>query len=143
MKIKSTLIILFSICLVQLSLGQHNLKIEKSENSRLIKILNNAELIEASRETYLSVRIYKIDQGSGSAGYESSEVSHKLLIAVSEWDEEPNQNLFEIGPFYNPKFIQWTNINEYELEFEVEYGIYDDRKILKLKVDINELKLEK
>ncbi len=143
MKIKSTLFIIFTICFVQISCGQNKLKIEKSKNSRLIKVLNNSELIGENRENYLSVRIYTIDNGSGSAGFESCEVTHNLLIAVSEFDEEPNQNLFEIGPFYNPKFIKWTKIKEYEREFEVEYGIYDNRKTVKLKVNINELKLKK
>ncbi|MBN4082971.1 hypothetical protein JYT50_01150 [bacterium AH-315-A23] len=143
MKIKSTLFIIFTICFVQISCGQGKLKIEKSENSRLIKVLNNSELIGENRENYLSVRIYIIDNGRGSAGFESCEVSYNLLISVSEFDEEPNQNLFEIGPFYNPKFIKWTKIKEYEREFEVEYGIYNNRKTVKLKVNINELKLKK
>ena len=143
MKIKLTLIIIFTICFIQISFGQNELKIEKSEDSRLIKVLNNSELIGENRENYLSVKIYTIDNGTGSAGFESSEVSHNLLIAVSEFDEEPNQSLFEIGPFYNPKFMKWTYVKEYEKKFEVEYGVYKNRKIVKLKININELKMEK
>ena len=142
MRIKSTLIIILTICFIQISFAQNELKVDKSENSRLIKVLNSSELIGENRENYLSVRIYKIDNGSGSAGFPSSEVSHNLLIAVSEFDEEPNQNLFEIGPFYNPKFMKWTNEMEYQREFEIEYGAYDERKLLKLKVNINELEME-
>jgi len=143
MRIKSTLIIILTICFIQISFAQNELKVDKSENSRLIKVLNSSELIGENRENYLSVRIYKIDNGSASAGFPSSEVSHNLLIAVSEFDEEPNQSLFEIGPFYNPKFIKWTEKEEYEKEFTVEYGIYDNRKTIKLKININELKMEK
>lgn len=121
MKIKSTFCLLFIFCSLQITFGQDKLKIEKSDNSRLTKVLNNSELIGENRENYLSVRIYTIDNGTGSAGFESCEVSHNLLIAVSEFDEEPNQNLFEIGPFYNPKFIKWTDIKEYEREFTIEY----------------------
>ena len=144
MNIKSTLIIILTICSLQISFGQNELKIEKSKNDRLIKVLNNSELIGENRENYLSVRIYKIDNGSGSAGIpEGHEVSHNLLIAVSEFDEEPNQNLFEIRPFYNPKFMKWTDKKEYEKIFEIEYGIYNKRKTVKLKININELTLEK
>ena len=144
MNIKSTLIIILTICSIQISFGQNELKIAKSKNDRLIKVLNNSELIGENRENYLSVRIYKIDNGSGSAGIpEGHEVSHNLLIAVSEFDEEPNQNLFEIGPFYNPKFMKWTDKEEYEKIFEIEYGIYNNRKSVKLKININELTLEK
>jgi hypothetical protein len=99
MKIKSTFLLIFTICFIQVTFGQNELKIEKSENAKLIKVLNNSELIGENRENYLSVRIYKIDNGSGSAGIpEGHEVSHNLLIAVSEFDEKPNQNIFEIGP---------------------------------------------
>jgi|TARA_B110000196_G_scaffold51340_1_gene42156 hypothetical protein len=143
MDIKSTVILVLTICLIQLSFGQNELKIIKSENSQLIKVLNNSNLIGENGENYLSVRIYKIDNGTGSAGFESSEVSHNLLIAVSEFDEEPNQSLFEIGAFYNPKLIKWNGETKYENQFEIEYGIYNNRKTVKLKININELKMEK
>lgn len=140
MKIKSTLMFILSICFVNLSCGQEKVKIIKSDNNRLIKVLNNSELIGENRENNLSVRIYKIDNGSGSAGIEEGhEVSHNLLIAVSEFDEQPNQNLFEIGPFYNPKFVKMTVNEDYQKEFDIEYGAFGNRKSVKLKVNINEL----
>ncbi|PIB38285.1 hypothetical protein [Maribacter sp. 4G9] len=143
MKIKSTLIVIFTICLVQISWGQDKLKIAKSENSQLIKILNNSELIGENGENNLRVRIYKIDNGSGSAGIsEGHKASHNLLIAVSEYDEQPLQNLFEIGPFYNPKFKKWTGIKEAKKEFEIQYGAESKRESIKLNVNINELKME-
>jgi len=143
MKIKSTLFFLLAIFLVQTSCGQDKLKIEKSENSRLIEVLNNSELIGENRANNLSIRIYKIDNGSGSAGIaEGHEVSHNILIAVSEFDEEPNQNLFEIGPFYNPKFVKWIGEKEYQKEFEIEYGDHENRKSIILNVNIDEIKIE-
>ena len=59
---------------------------------------------------------------------------------VSEFDANPNQGVFEIGPFIN-----WTELQEYEKEFEVEieYGVYDKRESLKLGININELKIIK
>ena len=69
-------------------------------------------------------------------------MSHNLLIAVSEHDEEPNQNLFEIGPFFNPKLVEWTNNMENQRSFVIEHGVYDKRKSVNLQVSINELKME-
>ena len=140
MKIK--LVLLFTVCLVQISCGQEKLSIEKSKNSRLIKVLNTAELIAENSESYLSVIIYKINNGTGSARFPSSEVSHNLLIAVSEFDEEPKQNLFEIGAFYNPTFLKWNGEKEYQKEFEIMYGALDNKMSLKLHIDINELKID-
>ena len=143
MKIHPIFFIIVSLCFSKSSLAQEILKIEKLEDARLVKILNNAKLIGENSEKYLSVRIFTIDNGSGSAGFESCEVSHNLLIAVSEFDEEPNQSLFEIGPFYNPKVVKWSIINKSEKEIEIEYGSYDNQKKVKLKVDINNLKILK
>ncbi|ALM06402.1 hypothetical protein SB49_00160 [Sediminicola sp. YIK13] len=142
MKIRPTLLILFAICLINSTYGQKELKISKSDNNRLINVLNNSQLISENSEEWLSVKIYIIDNGTGSAGFPNSEVTYNLLVAVSEFDEEPNQNLFEIGPFYDPHFITWTNDKEYQKEFEIEYGEYDNRKSLRLKVNINELDIE-
>ena len=142
-KMKSILILLFILFLVQTSCGQDKLKIERSANSRLIKVLNNSELIGENRANNLSIRIYKIDNGSGSAGIaEGHEVSHNLLIAVSEFDEEPKQNLFEIGPFYNAKFVKWIGEKEYQKEFEIEYGDLENRKSIILNVNIDKVKME-
>jgi len=105
LKSKTLLLLLFTLCFSQISFGQiGQLKIKKSDNSLLIG---------ENRDNYLSIIIYTIDNPSGSSGFEEGhEISYNLLVAVSEFDEEPNQNLFDIGDFYNPKFIKWTKIKE-------------------------------
>jgi hypothetical protein len=143
MKIKLSVIITLLALLTNVTYGQDNLKIERSQNTLLIEVLNNSELISENNEIWLSVRVYQISNGAGSAGFNSGEVSHNILIAVSEFDIAPKQNLFEIGPFFNPKFINWYGKTEYEKEFEIEYGIYDDRKTIRLKININEMTIEK
>jgi hypothetical protein len=67
---KSSLIILFTICLVHISCEQNKLKIEESENYTLIKALNNSELIGENKVDYLLVKIYKIDEGTGVWDYQ-------------------------------------------------------------------------
>lgn len=121
--------------------GQPDFKIQKSGNERLIKALNNAEQIAKNNENYLSVRVYKLDNGPGSAESESCEVSHNILVAVSEFDTAPMQNVFEIGPFINPEFLSWSEVKEYERSFVIEYGDYDNRKKTGLRVNIDNLKV--
>ena len=142
MKINLVLLFLFTICVVTASFAQNEVKISKLDNLRLIKVLNSSELIAENIKQGLSVKVYRVNNGTGSAGFPNSEVSHNILIAVSEMDEEPDQNLFEIGPFYNPEFIKWTGGKESQKEFEIEYGVYQSRKSIKLKINIDELKLE-
>lgn len=143
MKIKLILSFLCTLCLVKTTCGQSDIEISQSDNLRLVQVLNNSDLIVENRENWISVRIYTIDNGSGSAGFESGEVSHNLFIAVSEFDEYPNQNVFEIGPFINPMFAKWTELKNHEKEFEVEYGAFDQRSKMTLTININELKIKK
>lgn len=143
MRYKSTIVLIITVFFVQTMYGQYDLKISNLNDSKLVRVLNNSQLIAENRENYLSVRVYKMDNGSGSAGFpEGHEVSHNLLVAVSEYDEQPVQNLFEIGPFFNPKFVKWLEVKKYQKEFEIEYGVFDSRKSVKLIVNINELKME-
>jgi hypothetical protein len=143
MKLKLTFPLLFILLFSLSTIGQNKIEIVKLDDVRLTKVLNNSKLIAENRQDYLSVRIYKMDNGSGSAGFENSEVSHNLLIAVSEFDENPEQSLFEIGPFINPKFVDWTDIKKQERDFTFEHGTLEKRKLIKLRVNISDLKLLK
>jgi hypothetical protein len=125
--------------LPQLLLSQSNFRIGTSDNDRLVKALNNIKQVAENKETYLSVRVYILDNGIGSAGNPSSEVSHDVLVAVSEFDDAPMQNLFEIGPFINPKFIKWVEVNQYNKSFEIEHGNFHERKRIKFKAHIDEI----
>ena len=139
---KKLFLFFLMFCFVNQSFAQKELKVTKLKNNKLIKVLNNSELISQNRNEYIAVKIYKFDNGTASAGFSNSEVSHNLLIAISEFDENPNQNLFEIGSFYNPKFIKWLSIKEDQKTFKIEYGTNKNRKHVIIKVNINELKVE-
>jgi hypothetical protein len=122
--------------------SQSDFEIKTSENDRLIKTLNSAVQIAEHRENYLSVKVFILDNGPGSGNSPSCEVSHNVLIAVSEFETAPRQNAFDIGPFINPEFISWSEISEYNKSFEMEYGDFDERKKIVLNVDIKNLKIK-
>ena len=123
------------------SFAQYGLDIETSENTELIKILNSVHKIGENVDANLSVRIYKLDNGTASAGFPSSEVSYNLLVAISAFDEEPEQRLFQIGPFLNPKVVSWQIDRENEKTFVVEYGHYDRRKSVRLGISLQRLRI--
>jgi len=115
--------------------------INEFENDKLIKALNNAEKLSENREKYLSVKIYRLDNGSGSGNSPTCEVSHNLLIATSGSGEAPEQHLFEIGEFINPDFIKWQNVSEYKKSFTIEFGVQDKRTRKQFNVRLNSLQL--
>lgn len=108
--------------------------INKNEDKQLINILNNSELLSKNETDNLSIRIFIIGNNPGSAGFESGEITHNLLIAVSEFDEYPKQNLYEIGPFYNPIQVNWRKNH-----FELLYGETEKPKKKEFEVTIDEI----
>ena len=78
---------------------ENQIVIDEFENDKLVKALNSVEKLSVNREKYLSVKIYRLDNGSGRGNSPSCEVSHNLLIATSAFDEAPEQHLLEIGEF--------------------------------------------
>lgn len=115
--------------------------IKKFENSTVVELLNNATLLSDNSDAYLSVKVFKIANEPGSAGFPTGEVTHNLLIAVSEHDETPMQSLFEAGPFLNPEFVSWTSSNGYKKTFEIKSGVHSKRRKKKIKVDINNIEI--
>ena len=141
MRSKLILVLIFAIS--TFGIAQKDLTIKKVDDNRLVKVLNSSSLIAKNSEGFVSVKIFKVDNGSASAGFPNSEVSHDLLIAISAFDENPEQNLFEVGPFYNPKFKAWTEKNEYDKEFEIQHGPNNDPTKIKFLINLKELRIIK
>ncbi len=141
MKSKTPKYLLFVTCFFLLHFGlsaQSDLEIERVRSSKLVEILNNVEFIQRGRTDNYIIRLYKLHNGAGSAGFRNGEVSYNLYVAISEFDEEPNQNLFEIGPFLNPTFLKWEEDKDRGI-FQLEFGPASKRSIIKLAVDIENL----
>ncbi len=124
---------------VILSSGQSDIVINKSKDADLIRLLNSISLVKSDSSEDLSISIFKVANEPGSAGYPNGETTENLFVAISEHDEYPEQSLFEIGPFYNPKVISCL-YKDHRFEFIVKYGPADRRKEVKFVVTIRELK---
>ena len=121
-----------------------DIKISKINDVNLVKFANNSKMIantQAARD--ISVRIFLLGNEPGSAGNENGEVTHDFIIAVSEFDEYPKQNLFVISSFYNPSFVEWSDIERSSICAKAEYGPYNDKKTIKFRISIDEIKVEK
>ena len=134
----TTLFFVFTQCV---SHTQDSLNIFKLEDIKLVKTLNDAYLIAENKDDNLSVRVYKLDNGSGSLhAPETHQVSFNILVAVSEYDEYPKQSLFEMGPFNNPEFKRWIADNPDSKVFEITHGWNEEKLTTRLKVSLDELK---
>ena len=123
-----------------LAFGQ-DIEINKVEDYDLVYLINGIEELSNEQTDDLSLRIFSIANLPGSAGNASGEVTHDLLIAVSEYDEVPGQSLFRISSFYNPKIMEWKMDNP-EPIVVVEYGSYKDRKVTTIQIGLQKIALK-
>jgi len=135
------LILILSLFFSLAAFGQ-NLSYTKVDGEDLVYILNNLEKLSTykSDSSTLYVTIYSVPNHSGSAGLPSSEVTNSIYIAVSEYGELPNQNLFRLSDVYNPKFIKWIS-SKNEPSFILTYGTYNNREKATIKVKLDSLSI--
>jgi hypothetical protein len=104
------------------------IEIKKVENHDIIKLLNNIRPFAEDKTDDLLIRVYSLNNEPGSAGFPNGEVTDMIYIAVSEYGEYPDQNLYLAGPFYSPKFVKWDNSNSKYPILLIDYGGYSDKK---------------
>ena len=123
-----------------LAFGQE-IKINKIEDYDLVHLINEIVELSTKQTDDLSLRIFSLANLPGSAGYASSKATHDLLIAVSEYDELPDQSVFRISSFYNPKITEWKTETP-EPVVLIEYGPYNDRKEITIQIGLREITLK-
>lgn len=108
-------------------------------NKDISKTLASVETFNFKKGQKLSIKIFKISNGSGSANLpESDEISHNLLFCISEYDEVPAYKIFDVGPFINPIITKKIDSgNAYVIT--VINGLTGKRKSNKIIVDLNKI----
>ncbi len=126
------------------SAAAQEIEITKSENTDLVKFANSAEKIATTNAAKdILANIFILHNEPGTAGFDTGEVTHNIFIAVSEYDEYPLQNLFKISEFLNPKFIKWVKVSNSQIIAIIEYGVYNKREKIKIRISINDITIEK
>jgi hypothetical protein len=109
------------------------LKYEK--DSSLSRILNNITNYKVFKTTELVISIFVVSNESGSANLpESDEVSEKVFVGVSEFDEYPKQMLYSVDNLYMPKDFKIVEKNADYIILTFSHGP-------KLKPSIVEIKI--
>lgn len=70
---------------------------------------------------------------------ETDEVSNKYLIAISSSDETPDQMLYSVGDFYNPKILKFLPGKKDDYLLSIEYGAYKLRKKINLDITLSKI----
>jgi hypothetical protein len=133
------------ILLTILSANTYGQKISVTEikEKYLKSILCSVDTVIFKRNDVISVILYEVSNPAGSAHMsETDESSNRFLIAVTTGDEVPEQHLFSVGNFLNPKIRKFEKLKDNNYSLVIEYGIFKSRKTVTLKISLNNVLLE-
>jgi len=131
------LILLFVFC--SSSLYSQDIIIENVEDFDLVRLMNGVTLKSEARTDQLSARILFLADLPGSAGFNSGETTTSIYVAVSGYDELPDQNLFLLKSFYNPIIKEFKSKSSSAFNLMIEYGPSKNRMIKTFLVTLNEI----
>lgn len=96
-------LLLTLLSLFSLNALAQSTKVNEVTQKDFVKFTESIQGYELFKGEQLWAKVFLIDNGSGSAGTESCEVSYSLLICLAQYDEYPDSKLYKIGPFVSPK----------------------------------------
>ncbi|MDB5140167.1 MAG: hypothetical protein JWR12_2083 [Mucilaginibacter sp.] len=127
---KNYLIIISFIFISDIVHGQGKISITKIESKSWTSTLCSVDTVIRKSNDVMSVSLFKISNPSGSAHVpETDEVSKRILIAVSSIDDSPEQHLYTIGNFYNPKIVKFDKLNNNNFQLILRYGSPNSKEV--------------
>lgn len=121
-------------------INNNDFSIEKIEDFELQRLLNGIEILKEFKTPELSVRIMTLGNLPGSAGFDNGEITTDLYFAISEFDELPEQNLFRVSEFLNPKIETVDTSDNNKPIIKISFGKSGERQFMTFEITINELK---
>lgn len=135
-KLTTLLFFLFAIN----AYAQKKPAVTQIKNESLVNLLSSVDTVYFKESKEIRVVLYEVSNESGSANIpETDEVSTKFLIAVSEFNEIPDQSLFSVGDFYNPRIIKFSSLKNNDCLLLIEYGTYKSRKRISLNISLKKV----
>ena len=128
---KSILSFFGILLFVLLSLPVHaqNLSVQKVKAADITYVLNNIRSTHKTETANFIVNVYAVANKSGSAKQSGSdEVTDHLYIAISSFDENPQQLLFVIKDVYGPSAIKMIKQSEEAIQLSFYYMQKGKRK---------------
>jgi hypothetical protein len=133
---KHLLTVLFSIIFSGHCYSQ---QIKEIKEVSLVNTLGNIDTAFFRKTKQMVISVYRLNNGPGSANFrESDEVSHNLLISVSEYGEYPANKVFSLGPFINPVILEEKDLAD-KYVFSIRHGAAKKRKVNKALLSVNKV----
>ncbi len=113
---------IFLFTILSLPLNAQQPLVQKVKSADITYVLNNIRSTYKAQTTHFIVNLFEVSNKSGSARQnESDEVTDHLYIAISEFDEKPQQLLFVIKDVYAPSEIKMIKQSEQAIQLSFFY----------------------
>jgi len=134
---KRTIYIFLLLTLAYSTSYSQGAKVTEIKDKNLKSVLCSIDTVIFKSNYVLAVTLYKVSNPSGSAHQpETDEVSNRYLIAVSSIDEVPDQYLFNVGDFYNPKILKFEQLKNGNYRVTFEHGVFKARRRMYLNISL-------
>lgn len=120
--------------------GQNKVLINELTSKNLVSAFCNVDTVIFKRNSSISVALYRASNVAGSAGIaETDQASNKFFIATTDGDEVPEQHLFTVGNFYNPKVVKFDVLKNRDYLLTIEYGFFKNRKKVSFNISLSKV----
>lgn len=117
------------------------LEYEEIESADMVYIMNRIQYQGRKAGDDLVLRVLTVDNLPGSAGRSSGEVSQDVYLAISEYDELPEQNLYAIRNVVMPKVEKFALDDGGPVVF-ISIAMGEHRHIYKVKVTLDNIDID-
>jgi hypothetical protein len=137
---KKIIMLMGSLLLLVVSASGQNIHTTEIKDKNLISVLGFADTVIFKYNEDILVKLFKVNNGSGSAhAPETDEVSHRYIIVVSNYDDAPDIRVYSIGDFYNPKILKFEKPASDKFRVLFEYGGFNQRKKAFINISLNKV----
>ncbi|BAX81827.1 hypothetical protein [Labilibaculum antarcticum] len=133
------ILVIFGFLLSISCSSQNRIQIDSISNEEIVDIFNRIELLREFKTEDLMIRLFSYANESGSAGFNSGEITNDIYFAVSEFDELPKQSLFKIKNLYSTEIVSIDEIKNDKVLITLVHIENKTKKTLELELTINEL----
>ncbi len=133
-------VLLFFMIFVIGLMAQSHITFKEVTDEEQVRLLNNIEILAQKNFDSFSVRVMGLDLASGSAGKSNCEVLTTIYIALSRYDEAPEQKLFRIDSLFLPHVLRITKVDSIPIIY-LSHLLTENVQFLKIKVLQNELRI--
>lgn len=139
---KASLIVLFIVLIsANWTIAQSDLSVTQIHDEDLVSMLNSIEKVSEKKNSKIWIRVFTVANEPGSAGFENGEITHDILITVSEYGEAPLQKLYRIKDLYNPEVAEYFEFDNSTIMI-LKFGGVDERIEKEVVITLDSVTLE-